>query len=495
MKLDFVRPYLKYLPEVSPPARPLTLEEKLKYTGGVLIIFFVLYHLLPVGVSHATGEFEFVTMIMASKIGSLLTAGIGPIVLASIFLQLFAGAKIIDINLQDPNDKILFSGSQKYLAIILAFFEATMYTRGSVPVYGILGSAYPPLFGSLPLTMLLVMLQIAFSSIILMYLDEIVTKYGIGSGVSLFIAGGVALAIIQGTIVSLIPGAIYQLNLGGANALANAILALLPLAFTLVVFALSAYAEGVFVAIPIVFERIRGYGSSFPIKFLYVSNIPVILGSALLMSLRTWVTLANIGSWNIGIKIGNYDLLRYLVTTSADGKEIVDGLIYFILPSFSNPVLLGAGENNIFNPVSGYSKYIALLMGQTPVFGIPQWIHVIVYAVIFIGFCTLFGKFWIETAGMAPRDIANQLKEAGLSQPGFRRDPRIVEKQFAKYIYTITILGSMFVAFLAVFADLTGALGTGTGVLLTVGIVYRFYEDLTNQQLFDLYPQVKRILG
>jgi len=51
------------------------------------------------------------------------------------------------------------------------------------------------------------------------------------------------------------------------------------------------------------------------------------------------------------------------------------------------------------------------------------------------------------------------------------------------------------VGLIAVFADFTGALGTGTGILLTVGIVYRMYEDLAKEQASELFPALRQFLG
>jgi preprotein translocase subunit SecY len=48
---------------------------------------------------------------------------------------------------------------------------------------------------------------------------------------------------------------------------------------------------------------------------------------------------------------------------------------------------------------------------------------------------------------------------------------------------------------LAVLADLTGAIGTGTGILLTVSIVYKFYEDFKQQKIFEAHPRINKFLG
>ncbi len=91
--------------------------------------------------------------------------------------------------------------------------------------------------------------------------------------------------------------------------------------------------------------------------------------------------------------------------------------------------------------------------------------------------------------------MAEQLDKSGLQIPGFRRDPRVVEKKLNDYIPHITVLGSAFVGLLAALADMSGALGTGTGILLTVGIIYKLYQDLENQRLFDTYSSIGGLFG
>ena len=82
-----------------------------------------------------------------------------------------------------------------------------------------------------------------------------------------------------------------------------------------------------------------------------------------------------------------------------------------------------------------------------------------------------------------------------MSIPGFRRDERVIVTVLNRYIPTIVIMGSITVGLLAVFADMTGAIGTGTGILLTVGIVYKFYEQLAKDQLFESGNFLKTMLN
>jgi len=486
--LDFLEPIVALLPEVKKPARMPSLNEKLLWTLGVLVLYFVMYHIYPIGVVEVSGaQFEFMQIVFASKIGSLITAGIGPIVLASIFLQLFAGAKIIDVDLSNPHDKAIFSGTQKLLAIFLSFFEAGVYVvTGSVPIMGIAGG--DPVLGSIMATQALVILQLALGSIILIYFDEITSKYGIGSGISLFIAAGVSLAVVQGTLAFLAPTALDKINEGGADAIPNAILAFLPLVFTAIVFAASVYAEGMKVEIPLSFGRVSGWGGRYPIKFLYVSNIPVILASALMMNMQLWARA--IGGWSL--MIGGVNIFETVAAVDPGSQSIVGGLLYLVTATFPNPLYIGDYRTYISVLATGTSQLAVPFVGYVV---IPEIVHIVMYVCFYVILCVIFGRFWIETTGMSAKEVSQQLQRSGLQIPGYRRDPRIIEKVLNKYIPTITILGSAFVGVLAAFADLTGALGTGTGILLTVGILYKFYEQLATDRMFELYPELRKFVG
>ncbi len=88
--LDFLKPVLKFLPEVKAPAAPPSFSERMIWTVLALAIFYVMYNVVAVGVDpRLAGQSDFLHVVTASRLGSLITTGIGPIVLASIFLQLF----------------------------------------------------------------------------------------------------------------------------------------------------------------------------------------------------------------------------------------------------------------------------------------------------------------------------------------------------------------------------------------------------------------------
>ena len=108
--------------------------------------------------------------------------------------------------------------------------------------------------------------------------------------------------------------------------------------------------------------------------------------------------------------------------------------------------------------------------------------------------CVIFGKFWVELTGQSPKKMAEQLGEMGWQIPGFRRDPRIVENVLNKYVPTLTVLGSIFVGLLAALATLTGAIGSGMGILLTVGIIYMIYQQLERENLYEAYPMLGKFV-
>jgi len=95
--------------------------------------------------------------------------------------------------------------------------------------------------------------------------------------------------------------------------------------------------------------------------------------------------------------------------------------------------------------------------------------------------------------GQSAKNLSEQLESIGWQIPGFRRDPRIVEGILNRYIPTITVLGSIFVGLLAAVATLTGAVGTGMGILLTVGIIYMLYQQLEQENLYETYPILNKI--
>ncbi len=101
MGLEFVDTIGNLIPAIKNPTRALSLREKMYWTGGIIIVYFLLYNIYAIGVNQQAVNQPFlqlISIIFAAKIGSLITVGIGPIVLSSIIIQLISGSGMLNID-------------------------------------------------------------------------------------------------------------------------------------------------------------------------------------------------------------------------------------------------------------------------------------------------------------------------------------------------------------------------------------------------------------
>ena len=448
--LEALEPIFRFIPEVKSPVHREDFNEKLKWTALVLVLYFILTQIPLYGVAPGSyDQFAQVRAVMAGSFGSILTLGIGPIVTASIVLQLLVGSNLLELDLSSHKDKSHFQATQKVLSIVFTIFEAAVLvlTGNVVPLD--------------PSYTLLLIVQLVIGALVIIYLDEVVSKWGFGSGIGLFIAAGVCQAIIvgtfnfiptpTGTIPGIIPSIIHGLMVGHAD-----FSVLIKLIATIIVFLVVLYGEAMRVEIPISHGSVRGHGrvrgavGKYPLKFVYSSNMPVILTSALLVNVTLFTNLFQ--------KVG-FPILGHI-----EKGKAVDGLAW----------LLSTPNLSMF---------------------ITEPIHVLVYAIFFIGFCMLFSYLWVEISGLNAKKISEQLYSSGIQIPGFRSSKRQLYKILKKYIPALTIISGIYVGLIAFLADLTGALGGGTGVLLTVGILHKLYEEMAEEQLMSSNPLLRKFLG
>lgn len=548
------RPIIRIFPEIRTPQRTVSFREKILWTGVILLIFLVMSNIPLYGIQTGQGYdyLYWMRVILASSRGTLMELGIGPIVTAGLIMQLLVGSRLIEMNYGDPEDRALFTGTQKVLAFLVTVVQITIY---------ILSGAYGQLTGD---QMLLVFIQLSVAGTLLILMDETIQKgWGLGSGVSLFIAanvagqifwgclnmtaspydflaGGIIIALVQilsfpfsytysvfqqaiGQFRSIFPPA----NLGDftyfieglptATAWAREAFVvdllyphndiwhlfnrgygqpdLIGLIAAFITFLVVVYLESVRVEIPLQYARYRGFRGRYPIKFFYTSNIPVILvwalyANALLLAQVFWTNYGFQPIYNfLTLSPGSYNWL-------ADVSWIATYNIGWNFNPMAN--LLGQfvpswGAQGQLVPYGGLVYYLTTPTGLSSVFADPA--RAGVYLLLFSGFCGLFAYIWIDVSGLSSRDIANQLIAAGMMVPGFRRSPKIVEKILDRYIPVVTILGGLGVGVLAALADFAGALGTGVGVLLTVGIIYQYYQIIAQEQLASINPALRGLLG
>lgn len=197
-KLYGLKPLAERLPSVIKPDRHVLFREKLFWTGTVLVLYFALTNIFIYGLntSEIIDVFASFRAILAGASGTLMQLGIGPIVTASIIMQLFVGAKIINFDLTNEEDKSMYQQTQKLLVIIMILVEAIPqvfgYLNPSTSFIAMLNGIWAG--QGLFLARTLIVAQIFFGSYLVFLMDELVSKWGIGSGISLFIAAGVAQA-------------------------------------------------------------------------------------------------------------------------------------------------------------------------------------------------------------------------------------------------------------------------------------------------------------
>ena len=502
---------LKKLPGVSEPIKRLTFNDKLKWTGIVLFIYFVMSQVTVYGIAPAGYEYlKYLEILLGSTFGSIITLGIGPIVTASIILQLMVGSKIIPWDLSSEKGRTLFQGTQKLLAILFCLIEGWAYVSfGAIPA---LHAGFIPV----------VVMQLALGGWLIIFMDELISKWGFGSGVGLFIVAGVAKRIVVGALnplteagtlptpgstpVGQIPNAFLALSAGQPL---QALFSMMPIFATIIVFFLVVYSQAIRVEVPLAFSTVRGFGRRWPLKFLYTSNIPVILIAALLANVQVFARVLSQHGGN-----------QWLGAFDAQGNPI-GGLIYFLLVPRSEAImgvmisvglfaLLGAlliyftrKAGNIkfvlaFGALGGIVWYVSMSsLGLTSLTIIApiDIARLITYSFFLIVGSVIFSIFWVSTAGMDAKSVASQIESTGMQIPGYRRDIRIIEKVLNRYIPALAVLGGAAVGFLAAFADFTGALGTGTGILLAVMIVYQLYEEIAMQHMEDMHPAVRRFFS
>jgi len=385
--------------------------------------------------------------------------GISPIVTSGLIMQLLAGSKIIEVG-DSPKDRALFNGSQKLFGMIITIGQAIVYVMTGM--YGDPSDLGPGIC-------LLIIIQLFCAGMIVLLLDELLQKgYGLGSGISLFIATNICETIVwkafspatintgrgtefEGAIIALfhllatrtdkvrgLREAFYRQNLPN----------LMNLISTIFVFGIVIYFQGFRVDLPIKSARYRGQYSSYPIKLFYTSNIPIILQSAL---------------------VSNIYVISQMLSVKFAGNFFVN-----LLGTWEEA---GGGPARSY-PIGGLCYYMS--PPETVSHIVQDPIHALLYIVFMLGSCAFFSKTWIDVSGSSAKDVAKQLKEQQMVMRG-HRDKSMVH-ELNRYIPTAAAFGGLCIGALSVLADFMGAIGSGTGILLAVTIIYQYFEIFVKEQ-------------
>merc|ERR1712232_1261354 len=322
-------------------------------------------------------------------------------------------------------------------------------------MYGDLGSIGPG-------NAILIIAQLFCAGLIVLTLDELLQKgYGLGSGISLFIATNICENIVwkafspttmntgkgtefEGAIIALfhmlasksdkilaLKEAFYRQNAPNITSLFA----------TVLVFFVVIYFQGFRVDLAVKYQKIRGQMGSYPIKLFYTSNTPIILQTALVSNLYFFSQLL-------------YKRFK------------------------SNPLvnLLGQWQEVDYTgqsvPVGGIAYYISPPHSFSDIWDDP--IRALFYVAFVLTSCAFFSRTWIDVSGSSARDVAKQLKDQQMMMTGYRDSeiPRVLNR----YIPTAASFGGACIGALTIVADFLGAIGSGTGILLAVTIIYQYFE-------------------
>ncbi len=474
--LGLFKPIGRVLPEIKKPERKVSFNEKIFWTGLVLVIFLVMSQIPLYGISSSvSSSFSQLRVIFASNNGTLMQLGIGPIVTAGLILQLLAGSNIIECDMSNSEDRGLFTSASKVFSIVLTGIQAAAY---------IISGMFGAIAGS---TSLIIFFQLLAAGLMVMLMDELIQKgWGLGSGISLFIMAGVAQSVVwdifspaTGLFVGELSDYLSHINpFNGSNSFLVYLLgtksgvfpSLLGFFATIASFLVVIYLNGVRIELPMSYAGYKGFRSRYPIKLLYVSNLPVIFASAL---------FANVYFFS--------QLLWSQMGQPGPGKS----LLFTIIGQF-NVTTSSSGTTSV-SPIGGLAYLVTAPANIQQVAGDP--IRAACYMGILVAFCAVFSLIWLEVGGLGPSKVAQQLMDSGMQIPGYRRSGRPIESVLKRYIPVVTVLGGIIVGIIASMADFFGTFGTGTGILLSVGIVYQYYELLMQERAAEMYPAFRRILG
>merc|ERR1711904_619428 len=327
----------------------------------------------------------------------------------------------------NKEDKQLFEGAQKLVGLLITIIQAVAYV-----VSGMYGDLKELGSGNA----ILIVTQLFLAGVIVVVLDELLQKgYGLGSAISLFIATSICETVmwraVSPTMVQGPKGSEFE----------GAIIALFHLLITRSD-KITALKEAFY----------RGHAPNLTnllasIKLFYTSNTPVILQTALVSNAYFFSQLLY-KRFKSNMLV---NLLGQWQETDYSGQSIpVGGVVYYISPPGS---------------LSGFFE---------------DPIHGLCYILFVIASTAMFSRLWIDVSGSSAKDVAKELKDQGTFIPGYRDSSTV--NVLNRYIPIAASCGGMCIGLLTIFADIVGAIGSGTGILMAVTIIYQYFEIVVKEQ-------------
>ncbi|KRH94507.1 Transport protein Sec61, alpha subunit [Pseudoloma neurophilia] len=452
--LSLLKPFVPFLPEIQKPSRDINFQEKFVWTGVALLIYLVSSQVPLFGIlnNNSADPFYWMRMMMASNRGTLMDLGISPVVTSSMIMQMLTSTEIIKINHKIREDAVLSEACSKLLAILLTIGQsiAQVYTGfyGPVEKLGIQVS-------------ILLIIQLFFSGIIVILLDELLQKgFGLGSGINLFIATNVCESIIwksfspkmhstargvefEGSIIALFHLLIIRKN--KLHALYEAFFRenlpnLLTLSYTILIFCMVIYVHGIRLNLKTESLQVKGQQGNYPIKLLYSSTMPIIVQSYIISHTST--------------------ISRFLY------NRFPENFLVQLLGSWSM-----RKDGRMF-PESGICSFLFPPDSITDYFKRP--LQSLIYTFIILITSALLSRAWIDMTQNNQHDVARALLSKRVTIKGVTE--RNLASKLGEYIPSAAFLGGLVIGFIVMLSNIMDTIGSGTNIFLAVSIVWQYCE-------------------
>ena len=449
------------IPTVPKPNYPIRIKQKILWTILVLFIFLLCSQIPLYGIykTESSDPLHWIRVISASNSGTLMELGTTPIFSANIFINLLIMSKMIDVDVSVKEDLFLVEQFKKLFAIIISIGGALSY---------ILGEHYGLVSEIGLLNCILLFIQLFATSIIVLILDEVLENgYGLGSGVSLFIATNISENIFwkcfspytitnekgieyEGAVVALTHFLITKSN--KIEALKSAFFRtsatnISNIFSTFLMILIVIFLEEMRLMIKINNRCLPGVFYEQKIKLLYCSNTPLIMLTGILSNI-------------------------YMISQVLHKKY----------PNSFIIKILGVWDvvNGHYVPISGISYYIS------PVHTFEEFIKNPIKSAIYILFVVIssgyFAKSYIELTGKGGLDLSKRLRSEGFFLENLKDGEETTYDKLRKNIEVAAFLGGGFIGFLNVLANFLGTIGSGTGTLLLINYILGFRRKLINSE-------------
>jgi len=422
------------------------LRRKILFTAGMVVAFRILAHIAIPGANKAAlsnlfnsnGLLPLFDLFSGGGLSrfSITAMGVNPYINASIIMQLMTvvSERLKDLQKEGEYGRKRITQYTRRLTVILAAIQGVgLVLFFSNPQIGVLSA--PDLFTSIT-----VIVTLTAGSILLMWLGELITEYGIGNGISLIIFAGI--------IGRFGPGLIGQIGAGGSQQIGGVVLlGVIAVLVTMGVIYVQQAERRIRIqsAQRMVGRRIyQGRTSHLPLRVNQAGVIPIIFAFAIMV------------------------IPTYLAGLFANGTGVMRGISDWI--------------QRYWQPTGPNFGWDALYNG--------------------IEFMMIIGFTYFYTAvTFDPVDTADNLKKQSIFIPGIRPGKSTAD-YLDRVMTRITFVGALFLAVITVVVPIVAgqvAFGQaasrnnsalylgGTGVLIVVGVALDTMKQLETQLLMRQY--------